>query len=175
MKRSATLLEVVIGISLTALIVSMLMTHFIQSSKLKRKIEVQTQNILEKKLVQERLTQVFSSLASGIACDGKRLAFSFRETPEDEKAVAAVMELREEQLVLSQEKDSKTISEIIAKNVYDIHFEFLSTLIDQPVLSKWSSNNRELLAFRIKLDRRFDAQNEYVFFPNLAPPILKTP
>ena len=98
-KRSFTLLEVLVGISLTALIVGMLMTHFIQSSKLKRQIDQKTTAVLKRKLIQERLTHIFTQLSGGFTCENQKLSFSFYPNLKEDNPVTATLELDDDSLL----------------------------------------------------------------------------
>ena len=141
-KRSFTLLEVLVGISLTALIIGMLMTHFIQSSKLKRQIEQKTTAVLKRKLIQERLGQVFTQLSGGFTCEKKTLSFSFYPNPKDDNPVTATLELDEGALLLKYTVDEDKIEERIGDKIKTVHWEFLSSKIDSKLLTEWTSQDK---------------------------------
>lgn len=151
----------------------MLMTHFIQSSKLKRQIEQKTTAVLKRKLIQERLTHIFTQLSGGFTCENQKLSFSFYPNLKEDNPVTATLELDDDSLLLKYLIHEDKIEERIGDGIKTVQWEFLSSKIDSKLLKEWTSQDKELVSMRLTITDATDQVFEYAFFPNLSPPTLK--
>ncbi len=182
-KRSFTLLETLLALSLIAIVVTMLTMHFVSASRLKARIESTAHQVLRKKLIQERLTQVFGSLpAQGdekplFQCKNKTLCMDtdqgFDHDPAFRGQVEMVISHDNHQLLLTTKKDKRERSEVLCSNVKEIKWDFLTRQGDQLLKDNWGDQEPLIpLSIRLSLTRDDGEEESYAFFPNVLPPII---
>lgn len=182
-KRSFTLIETLLAFSLIAIVVGTLTMHFVKTSRLKARIEQTAREVLKRKLVQERLTQVFGSIylddneKPHFICKNNHLELvinnGFDHDEELRGAVAAKLYLHNHSLVLEIQKDKIKREETLCSGIKSLEWEFMTRQADVLLKNSWDKDEPLLpLAVRLNLKTGGDQADQFAFFPNILPPVI---
>ncbi|HPE85407.1 MAG: DUF1494 domain-containing protein [Chlamydiia bacterium] len=181
-KLSFSLIEVGLALLLAAVMVALLLSSFTHSVKVKKQVEHITAAVLERKFMQEKLTQIFSSIhldSPDFICAENRLVFAANQDvdidPDFSGLVKTVLFLEQGKfklLVKSLQADEKIRTETLMEHVSAIDWEFLP----QPepddfgkmmVKSTWSETEKALpIAVRLTLHLDDATTVPFAFFIN---------
>ncbi|MCB1117666.1 MAG: hypothetical protein KDK50_03680 [Chlamydiia bacterium] len=182
-KRSFTLVETLLAFSLIAIVVGTLTLHFVKTSRLKARIEQTAHEILKRKLVQERLTQIFGSIylegeeKPHFICKNNQLELIINNGFDHDEAlrgaVAATLYLKNHCLMLKLKKDKAEREENLYSGVRALEWEFMNRQAEVLLKASWDKDEPLLpLAIRLNLKTHDEQTDQFAFFPNILPPVI---
>lgn len=181
-KLSLSLIEVGLALSLAAMMIALLLASFTHSTKVKKQIEHITASVLERKFIQEKLTQIFSSIhldSPDFICIDNRLVFAANQDvdidPDFSGLVKTALFLEQGKLKLavrSLHAEEKIRTETLMEGVSAIDWEFLpqpepDDFGKMTCKSTWSETEKAL-PIAVRLTLHFDGASSvpFAFFIN---------
>lgn len=182
-KHSFTLIETLLAFSLIAIVVGTLTMHFVKTSRLKARIEQTAKGVFKRKLIQERLTQVFGSIyldgneKPHFVCKNNQLELiinnGFDHDEDLRGTVAAKLFLKNQNLILEIQKDKIKREEILCSGITNLAWEFMTRQSDALLKNSWDKDEPLLpLAVRLNINEETEQADQFAFFPNILPPII---
>lgn len=161
-----SLIEVLIATGVASILISIIIFGFTNILKTKRKIESTTQVVLQRKLLQERLTQIFSAIVSEnpqFTCENAKLCFCFNHGVDHDPDFSGIVNA-----TIYHDKDSLKLD---LTSLKDNHLQRTEVLIDHVSNIRWTfiRPDKEKTPIAIRLDVSFDDDHHvpFAFFPTL--------
>ena len=157
--------------------------HFVKTSRLKARIEQTAKGVFKRKLIQERLTQVFGSIyldgneKPHFVCKNNQLELiinnGFDHDEDLRGTVAAKLFLKNQNLILEIQKDKIKREEILCSGITNLAWEFMTRQSDALLKNSWDKDEPLLpLAVRLNINEETEQADQFAFFPNILPPII---
>lgn len=172
-KLPFTLIEILIGISLTTLIMGMIFAALYQQVTLKSKLEKEEAFIMSKAYFQQRLNKIFSNIEHPIILTNKNVLEIKYDNGIDPELpfcdhVKGSIYLKNENVILDTQGEELHRIEILKRNVKTIKYHFLTIEKDEVVEKKtW---NKEANAAPLYIKITLNKNESYAFWINTPPP-----
>ena len=195
-RRHLFLLEILVGLSLMALILSALFTSMARGAKLEKQVESARAILLERQRLHTRLQDVFLSLNKG------SLFYTYRFPDDQQESLITVFDNGIDpdphfsgevlgRIFLDEQRNLSLViwplnakgpsrpwrKEILLAKVEDVHFEFFGKTVESPVQLKWVKHWEKQKKELPSMVRLFLVQKQtplsFAFFFSLTEPSVQ--
>ena len=185
-KLSFSLLEVILSLTLGAMLIGMLLFSLSYTARAKREIEARQEIVLKHKFIQEKLTQIFSSIDpenAGFTFKNNQLEFIYTHGSDPDfsfsKDVKATLKLMDDALILEIIANKNVRKTCLIDGLSNIEWEFLpkpqaTEFGKSLVQTKWDSSDLPL-SLRLTLYPQSGSEVSFAFFPGSQLPIIESP